>query len=183
MSDPVCETPRLVIRLATRKDATLVHSLWTDPRVMANVGFPNGLPVTVEQLRENIARRGKSAFQQLLIVELKGSGQPVGQCLMSLPDENGISTTDIKLLPEFWGNHYGVEVKRALVSYLFEHTFCVAVEATPNVGNTASIKMQEAVGGVRVSEGIFRFPESMRAFTQPVHHYVYRVYRKDWRGM
>ena len=182
MSDPVCETPRLIIRLAARRDAPLVHSLWTDPRVMENVGFPNGLPITLEQMRENIAGRGNSVFEQLLIVELKDSEQPIGQCLMSSPDGHGISTTDVKLLPEFWGYHYGVEIKQALLAYLFEHTDCVAVEATPNVGNTASIKMQEAVGAVRVSEGIFKFPESMKSFTEPVHHYVYRVYRKDWPG-
>jgi RimJ/RimL family protein N-acetyltransferase len=67
-----------------------------------------------------------------------------------------------------------------LVVYLFAHTDCVAVQATPNVGNVASIRMQESVGGVRVGEQVYEFPESMRDYTTPVHHYIYRVYRKDW---
>jgi hypothetical protein len=31
-----------------------------------------------------------------------------------------------------------------------------------------------------VDEDVYHFPESMRGFTTPVHHYVYRVYRADW---
>ncbi len=54
------------------------------------------------------------------------------------------------------------------------------MEATPNVGNTASIRMQEAVGGVRVGEAVAEFPESMRGFTTPVRHYIYRVERCRW---
>jgi RimJ/RimL family protein N-acetyltransferase len=63
---------------------------------------------------------------------------------------------------------------------LFSHTACVAVQATPNVANVASIRMQEAVGGVRTGEGVGEFPESMRSYTHPVHYYIYRVYRPDW---
>jgi RimJ/RimL family protein N-acetyltransferase len=73
-----------------------------------------------------------------------------------------------------------VEIKRGLLDYLFTHTDCDAVQATPNVNNIASIKMQEAVGGERVGEEVYQFPESMRDFTTPVHHYIYRVYRRTW---
>jgi hypothetical protein len=40
--------------------------------------------------------------------------------------------------------------------------------------------MQEAVGGVRIDEGVYEFPEAMRDFTNPVHYYTYRVYREAW---
>ena len=91
-----------------------------------------------------------------------------------------MAETDVKLLPDFWGHKYGVEIKRALVSHLFTHTDCIAVEATPNVENIASIKMQEAVGGVRIKEAVYQFPDHMRDYTTPVHHYVYRVERSTW---
>ena len=81
---------------------------------------------------------------------------------MNRPNAEGIVETDIKLLPAHWGNKYGVEIKRGLVDHLFTHTDCKAVEATPNVNNAASIKMQEAVGGARMSENVHHFPESMR---------------------
>lgn len=174
----VFETRRLRVRMATAEDAPLIHELRTRPDVMRNVGYPCGLPVSLANVRERIAGGGH-ALDSLLVVETK-DGMGIGQCLLRRPNEEGIATTDIKLLPAHWGRRYGVEVKQALVDYLFTHTGCVAVEATPNVGNVASIRMQEAVGGVRVGEGVFEFPESQKDVTTPVHHYVYRVAREDW---
>jgi RimJ/RimL family protein N-acetyltransferase len=179
----VFETPRLVVRLANEDDAGLYLSLWTSPQVMSNVGFPNGLPITREEIVAQLRAQGPSEFENRLVVELQASGEAIGECFMHRPNEQGIAETDIKLLPAFWGKKYGVEVKRALVDHLFTHTDCMAVEASPNVKNVASIKMQEAVGGVRVGEGTFEFPESMRAFTAPVHAYVYRVYRDIWERL
>lgn len=178
----VFETERLLVRLATADDVNLFFDLWTNPGVMENVGFPRGLQIDREDVRKQIEDQRDSEFDRLLVVVLKATGHALGECNMHPPDENGIARTDIKLLPAFWGNKYGVEVKRALLSHLFTRTDCVAVEASPNVGNTASIKMQEAVGGIRVGEAVFEFPEEMRDHTSPVHHYVYRVERDNWKG-
>jgi len=52
-----------------------------------------------------------------------------------------------------------------VVAYQFTHTDCEAVHATPNVKNVASIKMQEAVGVIRVGEGVYHFPELLREYT------------------
>ncbi len=101
----------------------------------------------------------------------------MGECKLHPPNPEGIASTDVKLLPDYWGHKYGLEVKRALLDYLFAHTDCVAVEASPNVNNPASIKMQEAVGGVRIKEAVYEFPIGMQDYTVPVHHYIYRVER------
>jgi RimJ/RimL family protein N-acetyltransferase len=60
---------------------------------------------------------------------------------MHLPDDDGIASTDIKLLPAYWGQRYGSEIKKGLVDYLFTNTDCLAVEASPNVNNIASIRL------------------------------------------
>jgi RimJ/RimL family protein N-acetyltransferase len=179
----VFETERLRVRTATVEDAELIYELWTDPRVMANVGFPQGLRTTLKEISNIIQKPFESEFEQLLVVERTESGQPIGQCLMHLPNEEGIAETDIKLLPVHWGQRYGVEVKRGLLAHLFAHTDCVAVHATPNVENVASIKMQESVGGVRIGGGMHEFPESMREYTAPVHYYVYEVSRENWEQL
>jgi len=150
---------------------------------MTNVGFPNGLPITREKILDRLAGAGTSEFDRLLIVELNSTRRAIGECKMSAPNREGIAVTDIKLLTENCGHGYGVEVKRGLLSHLFAKTNCTAVEATPNVDNIASIKMQEAVGGVRVGESTHYFPESMQSFTTPVHHYIYRVGRDIWELM
>lgn len=177
----VFKTKRITVRLATVEDIEIFYRLWTDPQIMSNVGYPNGLSITREDIKCQISEGGTSEFQQLLIVAIKSTGQTIGECKLHWPDREGIAATDVKLLPEFWGKKYGVEVKRGLLDYLFTHTECLAVDASPNVGNLASIKMQEAVGGVCVGESIYEFPESKREYTTPVHHYIYRVSRENWQ--
>jgi len=176
----VFETERLIVRTATAEDVDLFYALWTNPQVMKNVGFPHGLRITRSELKERLSKQGRSEFEQLLVVELKATGQAIGECKLSDPDGEGIAEPDIKLLPGFWGQKYGVEAWSELVAYQFTHTDCDAVQTTPNVDNIASIKMQEAIGGVRIGEDVYQFPESMRDYTTPVHHYMYRVYRADW---
>jgi hypothetical protein len=46
MSEDRCEvfrTARLRARLATADDADLICSLWSDPRVMTHIGFPESM--------------------------------------------------------------------------------------------------------------------------------------------
>ena len=176
----VFETSRLLAVLPEPADAWVFHRLWTDPRVMTNVGFPNGLQITAEEIAAQIAAAGPGPLNRYLLVVIKSSGEPAGECKLIPPDEQGIARTDIKLLPEYWGNRYGVEIKRGLLDYLFTHTDCKAVEATPNVQNQASIKMQQAVGGVCVSSGVFEVPEHLQDYAQPVPHYVFLVQRETW---
>ena len=176
----VFETERLVVRTATEEDVDLFYALWTNPQVMKNVGFPHGLRLTRRELEERLSKQGKSEFGQLLVVELKATGQAIGECMLSCPDEEGVAEPDIKLLPKFWGYKYGVEGWCELVDYQFTHTACDFVQATPNVDNIASVKMQKAIGGVCVGEDVYQFPESMQDYTMPVHNYIYRVQRADW---
>ena len=181
MNQVVFETKRLRIRVANENDVDLVYSLWTLPEVMKFVGFPKGLRTSREEVLARIEKSEHAPFEYLLIVEVKETGVSIGQCLMHNPNAEGIAVTDVKLLPAFWGNKYGVEVKQGLVDYLFTHTDCVAVEGSPNVKNIASMKMQEAVGGVRIREHVYEFPESMRDFTTSVHSVIYYVKREVWK--
>lgn len=177
----VFETERLRVQVASPADTDHYYELWTNPRVMRNVGFPQGLRITREQIAQMLQQQADRIFDSRLVVLLRVTEEPIGECKLGWPNEEGISTTDVKLLPLYWGNKYGVEIKRALVDYLFTHTTCTAVEATPNVKNTASIKMQEAVGGVRVGEDTW-VPEPNDGYMVPVHHYIYRVFRRDWES-
>ena len=147
---------------------------------MRLVGFPKGLRISPEDIRRTILAQDESPFDKALLVELGETGEIIGQCKLGSPKAEGIAETDLKLLPHFWGRGFGTELKRALVCYLFTHTDCNAVQATPSKENVASQRMQEAVGAHRVSEGVHRFPEHMREYTTDVPFYVYRVYREEW---
>jgi len=176
----IFETERLMVRAAVEDDADLFYALWTDPRVMRNVGFPCGLPVTQDELRKTLSGQRGSEFERLLVVQLKATGQIIGECKLSRPDSDAIAQPDVKLIPQFWGHKYGVEIWRRLVDYQFTHSDCSVVRATPNIENAASIKMQETVGLVCIGEAVHLFPEHMQSCTTPVHHYIYEVNRADW---
>ena len=182
MDGLIFETARLAVRKATEADTDLFEALWRDPRVMRHVGFPYGLPITRAEIAAQLARQAAQdgEFDCRLVALLRATGAPIGECKLGAPDAQGIAHTDVKLLPQFWGHRYGVEVKRGLLDYLFRHTDCTAVSATPNVNNVASIKMQAAVGGVPVSEGVVEFPAALRDTTTPVRHIVYHVSRAAW---
>jgi hypothetical protein len=76
----VCETDRLALRPAGG-DAGLFYNLWTDPRVMTNVGFPRGIPITIDEIRTRIRNQGESEFDQLIVVILRtadAANEPYG---------------------------------------------------------------------------------------------------------
>lgn len=176
----VFETKRLQVFVAAAEDTDHFYELWTDPHVMGNVGFPQGLPITREQIFEQLQGQAGRIFDTRLIVILRDANSAIGECKLGQPDQEGVAATDVKLLPKYWGSKFGVEIKLALLEYLFTHTSCTSVEATPNVENIASIRMQEAVGGVRVGEAVFPVPESMQDHMIPVNYYIYRVFREKW---
>ena len=175
----VFSTRRLAVLRADASDAGLYLELWNDPAVMVNVGFPEGLGITEGEVLEKMGAGGDE-LDSLLVAVRARDGIRVGECRMHRPDEDGVASTDVKLLPRFQGLGYGTELKLALLDRLFGTTECRAVRATPNVGNAASVRMQQKVGGVRMGEGVFRFPGDMGVPTAPVHHYVYLVSRSDW---
>ena len=94
----VFNTERLIVRAATAQDVDLLYELWTDPQVMANVGFPHGLRTTREEIENRLREPSESEFERVLTVELEATGQAIGQCMMHAPDEEGVAETDIKLL-------------------------------------------------------------------------------------
>jgi RimJ/RimL family protein N-acetyltransferase len=176
----VIETERLLLRRSTAADADFYYQLWTTPAVMAPVGFPQGLRVSQDEVALLLAKQEDGPFNGRLLVRRKTDGQTIGEAALHPPELDGVASTDVKLLPDFWGQGYGTEIKQALVDYLFTHTDCQAVEATPNRNNPASIKMQQAVGGVCVGETVYEFPPEMQDYTQDVHALVYHVRREDW---
>ncbi|MBN1401245.1 MAG: GNAT family N-acetyltransferase [Anaerolineae bacterium] len=179
----ILQTERLSVRTATPADADFYHALWTDPRVMRYVGFPQGLPVAREELVARLSAQTDDVFGQLAVVQLKGEhGVVIGECMLRRPDAQGVAGPDLKLRPAYWGQGYGREVWQALVDYHFVHTGCDAIETSPHVENARAIRLYESVGASRVGEELYEFPEAMRAYTAPVPCYIYRLTRAVWES-
>ncbi len=177
----VFKTPRLIIRKATteREDLDMYFRLWNHPQVMVNVGYPNGLGISKEEIAELIRKQDDTVYRARLIAIRIEDNVKIGECFMGVPDENGVSITDVKLFPEYWGNGYGKEIKRGLVDYLFSNrSDCKAVKADPHKRNIASQKMQEFVGAVRIEKG-GKYPiDDMEKYFPGDEHYLYMVFRE-----
>ncbi|HPQ39164.1 MAG TPA: GNAT family N-acetyltransferase [bacterium] len=175
---PEClHTHRLTVAPALSHDSEFIAALWNHPAVMTHVGFPDGLGVTPEDIQQRLREEKPSLMEYLLAVRRKDTGTIIGQAMMHAPSRNGICETDIKLMPAFQGQGYGTEIKRALVDYLFTETSCRAVQASPNVTNIPSIRMQETVGAVRLGRGRCQFHPGMTVATHPVDYWLYRCYK------
>jgi len=178
------KTERLLITKPKPDSQTvdLFYDIWTNPNIMTNVGFPQGLRMSKGDIKKQIQKEYPDEFDRTLLVSLKDSNIPIGECKLGSPDDDNIAGTDVKLLPKYHRKSFGTEIKRVLIEYLFTNTQCEAVKGTPNKNNIASIKMQEAVGGKRIKESSYHFPENMKEYTTDVYYYEYLVFRSDWEN-
>ena len=178
----VLATQRLRIRRAQAADARFIYTLWTTPEIMRSVGFPKGLSITIDEVREQIEGSPDSEFGSLLIVLSQEPNEAIGQARIGLPDAEGICEPDIKLDPEFWGNGYGKELWPALIDYAFLHSSAKIVQGTPNCSNLASVRMQMGAGMVKVDEGVFESHLNMQPDTAPVPYYKLQITREQWQS-
>ena len=177
------KTARLGIRRAQATDAMSIHDLWTNPVVMQCVGFPNGLAITVDEIRKGIERSPDSEFGSLLIANSLETGLPIGQCKIGAPNSDGVCEPDVKLRPEFWGNGYGRELWEALIEHAFTNPAVHIVQGTPNRANTASVRMQLGSGMVQVDEGVFSNHPSPHPGAVPVPYFRLQITRKQWQSL
>ncbi|MCF7918357.1 MAG: GNAT family N-acetyltransferase [Candidatus Cloacimonetes bacterium] len=174
----IFHTKRLRIIRAEPKDADFISSLWNNPEIMKYVGFPEGLHKTAADIIKQI-NSNSEILEALLIIETL-SGKRIGQCKLGKPDKDKISATDIKLLPEEQGKGYGTETKHGLLEYLFTNTDCEIVQATPNIHNIASIKMQKKAGGILIKKDVFYHQNKLPVITCPVEYFLFYIYRSDF---
>ena len=176
----IFETERLQVRRAetNERDIDFYFNLWNSGEVMKYVSFPEGLGITKTEIKKILSGYNESEFDRTLIVEENKSGNIIGECKLGSPNDKNISITDVKLLPEYWGNGFGKEIKKALCHYLFSNTSCKVVKADPNKLNIASQKMQKACGGIKVDETFYEAPKNYKVKRNDIHAYVYHI-KKD----
>ena len=161
---------------AEKRDLRFLVELWNDPAVMTSVGFPDGLGVDEDIVREQVEADGLGLLGGVLIVETL-DGARIGQARLGPLDADGVCETDLKLLPGAQKHGFALELKRAMLRFLFENTRCTCVRTTPLQDNLASIRLQERVHARRVAQDVWHFDEDPG---QPRPYWVYELRREDW---
>lgn len=137
---------RVTIRETAQEDLCNVQRLWASPEVMRYVGgFPEGLQVTMEHLREEwlpwaLQKPGRCHYS----VYAEGVGY-CGESFYSV-DETGLACVDIKLLPESRGKG----IAEAALGHALEQAFsCGGARAAwvdPDPQNAKALTLYARLG-------------------------------------
>lgn len=156
----ILETERLALRKLSADDAEFIFELLNQPSFVKNIG-DKGVRTNADAVRyiQNgpVASYERFGFG-LYLVELKGSGIPIGIC--GLLKRESLQDVDVgfAFLPKFWSKGYAVESASAVMKHgrnVLGIGRIVAITAPDNYG---SIKVLEKIGlkferVLRLSEG------------------------------
>ena len=156
----VLETERLALRKLSNDDAEFILELLNEPSFIRNIG-DKGVRTrndAVQYIQNGpVASYERFGFG-LYLVQLKGSGDPIGIC--GLLKRETLQDIDVgfAFLPRFWSKGYAVESAAAVMDHgrkVLGIGRIVAITAPENYG---SIKVLEKIGlrfegVIRLSEG------------------------------
>lgn len=158
----VLETERLALRKLSSNDAEFILELLNEPSFIKNIG-DKGVRTRSDAV-QYIQNGPVASYERfgfgLYLVQLKGSGDPIGIC--GLLKRETLQDIDVgfAFLPRFWSKGYAVESAAAVMDHgrkVLGIGRIVAITAPENYG---SIKVLEKIG-LRF-EGVIRLSEGER---------------------
>jgi len=144
---------QVVLRPTRERDLPFLQTLWNDGEVMRYVGFPQGLGIDEQGMREWFEGLERHRGQDLehWIVENEG-GEPIGEAFYKAEREyysyqqgEKMAQIDLKLARRFWGRGYATDALRTLIHYLLAKGF-EEVVVSPNLANKAALKPYKRLG-------------------------------------
>jgi len=170
----ILESARLIYEKAlpeNEEHVLFLMSLWGNKEVMTFVGFPEGIRYTQEEMKKVLPQTDIFLARERKTQKLMGQGKA------GLPHE-GISTTDVKVHPSFWGRCFGSEIKLTMVEQCFLNPLCSIVESSPNILNKASLLMQERCGGRRIREFLYEDQEKNIL----IKGWIYHIFKEEYQS-
>lgn len=176
------QTNRLEIREISMDDAQQVHKIHSIPEVdkYNTLGLPKDIDETKELISSAIEDQSNKVRKQFAwIFSLKETENIIGLCGMFLTaDKFKMGEIYYKLIPKHWGNGYGTEIAKALVSFGFDEMKLHRIEAGAAVENVKSLRIFEKIGMTK--EGIRRKILPIRG--KWVDGYQYAIVEDDPRN-
>ena len=135
------EKDKLCIRDATAKDARQLALWWNDGSIMAHAGFPYGLGISEEEIKESLAKDDDKIRRRLII---EYDGKRIGE--MNFSDHDDHAEIGIKICETDCQNRgLGRIILSMLISWLFEQGFKKIVLDT-NLTNKRAQHVYESLG-------------------------------------
>lgn len=135
-------------RKATTNDSPLIQKWWQDGLVMAAVGFPEGLQVTIEEINQSLYYYEEIAGEFLLIVD--EAKNVIGEFAYK-PLEEKIATFDIKIGERSKQRQgYGEAALKAGIKRISSLGQFKKIQITVNHTNEPALKLYEKAGFIKV---------------------------------
>lgn len=132
------------LRKATIDDSPLIQKWWQDGKVMAAVGFPQGLAVSIEEVQQSLHYYEEISGEFLLIIDEKG--HPIGEFAYKPIEAKG-ATFDIKIgeLSRQRQGYGKAALEKGMQRIAAQNRFN-RIEITVNSTNEPALKLYEKVG-------------------------------------
>src|SRR6266540_830340 len=168
MSDPVLETPRLILRELEPDDLQPLHQILGDPETMRFYPHPFSRRETAAWIERNQERYAAHGFG-LWALHLKETGALVGDCGLTYQDVDGVSELEVgyHVRRSLWRQGLATEAALACRDHAFGPVGASKLIALVRVENIPS-------AGVARNLGMTVEGETMRA---GFRHHVFATHR------
>ena len=145
---PVCETPRLLLRQLTPRDAPFILELLNDPSFIRFIGDKGAR--TLDDARQYIAEGPITSYRNngfgLYLVQIKDTSERIGMC--GLVKRDALLDVDIgfAFLPAYRSKGYALEASRAVMNLASGSFGIRRVVAITSLDNEASMSLLRKIG-------------------------------------
>ncbi len=137
---------RVIIKLTEENDLKYIKDLWNEGEVMKWVGFPNGLDVTIEKVKEWFEKIRNYELAKHFVV-YTNENTFCGELFYRKDVEHQRAGLDIKFLPNSRGKGLAAESLKLLIEYIFNNENNInAVWTEPSIDNFSARKLYSKCG-------------------------------------
>jgi RimJ/RimL family protein N-acetyltransferase len=131
----------LVVRHATADDVQILCQWWSDGKVMAHAGFPNGVHTDSAELMDKLKNETDAARRLIIEISFKRVGE------MSYRTKDNVSEIGIKICDfSYQEKGYGTKALKMLIGYLFNDMKVQKIILDTNLNNTRAQHVYEKIG-------------------------------------
>jgi RimJ/RimL family protein N-acetyltransferase len=162
----------LVIRDAAASDIQILCDWWSDGKVMAHAGFPNGVFTDVDKLMDKIKNASDTARRLIIEIDSKRVGE------MNYETKNGVSEIGIKICDSSYQEKgYGTRILKMLISYLFNEMKVQKIILDTNLNNTRAQHVYEKIGFRKTAVNIDSWKDQLGIMQSSVD---YEIRKEDF---
>ena len=164
------ETPQLLFRRPTERDALIISNLWKDEQVRAFLGgivLNNAINEKITAIQHHW---NQYQFGFFAVVE-KNNKEIIGICGPHHSEEENIEISYM-FFPQFWGKGFAQESVIVTIDYCFKILNLETLIAITQEANRRSCRLLEKIG-MKHTNSFERFDAIQRK---------YKVLKNEWRG-